>query len=115
MPKNINLSTSNLKFYSEKLIKNFGWIFLAVLLVMLFFEFFEINTSAQIVFNFNQTQPVANQSRAERINFDSYSQIVNRISAAQNFQATQGITNNPFVLSAVPANATTTAPVQVIK
>jgi hypothetical protein len=85
------------------------------LFAILFFEFFEINTSAQIVLNLNQAVPVVGQNKAERINFPAYGEIINRINSAQNFTATEGVASNPFVLSAPPAPQSTTSPAQGIK
>ncbi len=115
MPKSIDLSSSNLKYYYGKLIKNFGWVFLVVLLIIIFFEFFEISVSAQIVLNLNQSMPPVGQNKSERVNFEAYDQIIKRIDSAKNFNATSGVVSNPFDISAPAAPVATTSQAQAPK
>lgn len=96
MTKNISNNFGGIKNFAGKVAKNLGWVFFAFFLLLLVFEFLEVENSFSIILNVNQPPPVAGLEKGVRINFDNYDKATQRIQQAATFQPTGGITKNPF-------------------
>ena len=86
----------DIKSLANKVFKNSSWLFFAGFLVLVLFEIFEINTSVQIILNFNREVPPVNKEKGVRINFDNYNQALLKIQRADTFEPTGGVSRNPF-------------------
>jgi len=91
MAKDIKINLNGLKNLSGKLMKNLGWLFFAVFLIVL-----EIQTSFSVMLNVNQQPQVAGTEKGIRINFADYQKAVDRISNASSFVPAGGVAQNPF-------------------
>jgi len=96
MAKDIKINLNGLKNLSGKLMKNLGWLFFAVFLIILVFEVLEIQTSFSVMLNVNQQPQVAGTEKGIRINFADYQKAVDRISNASSFVPAGGVAQNPF-------------------
>jgi len=114
-----NLNLNGIKDFFAKSMKNLSWLFLAILFILLVFEFFEIQNSINIIVNINQEPVAVNTPKGVRINFDTYGEVVKRIQDAVAFVPTGGVTKDPFNPDAgtiispqpnTPSTSTTTPP-----
>lgn len=102
MAKNINLNLGNIVAFLSGLIKNLRWLFLAVFIIMLVMEAFQVKNSFSVISNINQVSPVVGIEKDVRINFSNYNLAVEKIQQAAAFQPTGGITKNPFIVQVTP-------------
>ena len=99
MSKNVTINLNSIKSLGGKITKNLTWVFFVIFLVILVLEITQVKNSVSIILGFNQEPVGAAQQQGIRIDFNSYSQAVNRIQQAASFQPTGGITHNPFSLN----------------
>lgn len=102
MKKNPPINFGLLKNFSGKLVKNLSWLFFAIFLVLLVFEFFKVQNSVAVINSINQEPPLVGVEKGIRINFENYNQVVDRIQQASIFRPTDGITKNPFAVPLGP-------------
>lgn len=91
--KATSINTKNLL---GRLAKNFSWLFVVGLLVLLVMEAFEVKRSISVLLNATQEPFVIKNEHGIRIDFKAYDTAVERINSGKTFEPKVNITNNPF-------------------
>ena len=92
--KNIEFTGAK-SFFSSQL-KNLGWVFLSILILIFVMQALEIKKSVDVILSSNQETVAPVSKRGVRINFENYDKVIDRIQNGQIFVPSHTITKNPF-------------------